>query len=71
VIGHLKAAGCLGRCYLKGCASDVANAILSAVGYSSFRRILAGLRDLLCLFLIAILQGFRSPLNPASQRATH
>ena len=32
VIGHLKAEGHLGRCYLKGCAGDAANAILSAVG---------------------------------------
>jgi len=37
VIGHLKAEGHLGRCYLKGRAGDTANAILSAVGYN-FRR---------------------------------
>jgi IS5 family transposase len=67
VIGHLKAEGHLGRCYLKGRAGDAANAILSAIGYN-FRRILAWLRDLLCLFLIAIVRGFigRSVLNPAS-----
>jgi IS5 family transposase len=53
VIGHLKAEGHLGRCYLKGRAGDAANAILSAVGYN-FRRILAWLRDLLCQILIAI-----------------
>jgi transposase, IS5 family len=56
VIGHMKAEGHLGRCYLKGRAEDEANAILSAVGYN-FRRILAWLRVLLRLFLIAILKA--------------
>jgi transposase, IS5 family len=67
VIGHLKAEGHLGRCYLKGRAGDAANAILSAVGYN-FRRILAWLRALLRLFLIAILSISirRSTLIPAS-----
>src|ERR1700675_4437258 len=67
VIGHLKAEGHLGRCYLKGRAEDAANAILSAVGYN-FRRILAWLRDLLRLFLIAILRISirRSTLIPGS-----
>ena len=55
--GHLKAEGHLGRCYLKGRAGDAAHAILSAVGYN-FRRILAWLRVLLRLFLIAILRAF-------------
>ena len=32
VIGHMKAEGHLGRCYLKGRAGDAANVILSAVG---------------------------------------
>jgi transposase, IS5 family len=41
VIGHLKAEGHRGPCYLKGRTGDAANAILSAVGYN-FRRILAG-----------------------------
>jgi hypothetical protein len=53
VIGHVKAEGHLGRCHLKGRAGDAANAILAAVGYN-FRRILAWLRLLLPLFLIAI-----------------
>lgn len=35
VIGHLKAEGHLGRCYLKGRAGDAANAILSAVDTTS------------------------------------
>jgi len=67
VIGHLKAEGHLGRCYLKGRAGDAANAILSAVG-SNFRRILAWLRVLLRRFLVAILRLLisRSALNPAS-----
>ena len=66
VIGHLKAEGHLGRCYLKGRAGDAANAILSAVGYNS-RRILAWLRALLRFLLIAIPRLFiiRSALNPA------
>ena len=67
VIGHLKAEGHLGRCYLKGRTGDAANAILSAVGYN-FRRILAWLRILLRLFLIAIMRLSinRSALNPTS-----
>ena len=40
IIGHLKAEGHLGRCYLKGRAGDAANVVLSAVGHN-FRRILA------------------------------
>jgi transposase, IS5 family len=34
VIGHMKAEGHLGRCYLKGRAGDAANAILTAVDYN-------------------------------------
>ena len=60
VIGHLKAEGHLGRCYLKGRAGDTANVILSAVGYN-FRRIIAWLRALLRLFLIALI------LTPSDQ----
>jgi IS5 family transposase len=55
LIGHIKAEGHLGRCYLKGRAGDAANAILSAVGYN-FRRILAWLRVFLCRFLLEILR---------------
>jgi transposase, IS5 family len=67
VIGHLKAEGHLGRCYLKGRAGDATNAPFSAIGYN-LRRILALLRDLLRLFLIALLRLLttRSALNPAS-----
>jgi len=66
VIGHMKAEGHLGRCYLKGRAGDAANAVLTAVGYN-FRRILAWLRALLRSILIAMLRAFiiRSLLNPA------
>src|SRR6187200_1746517 len=66
VIGHLKAEGHLGRCYLKGRDGDAANVILTAVGYN-FRRILAWLRAMLRKILIAILRAFitRSALNPA------
>jgi IS5 family transposase len=53
VIGHMKAEGHLGRCYLKGTAGDAANAILTAVGHN-LRIVLAWLRILLCLILIAL-----------------
>src|SRR5438034_5702477 len=46
VIGHMKAEGHLGRCYLKGRAGDAANVILSAVGYN-LRLVLAWLRTIL------------------------
>ena len=67
VIGHMKAEGHLGRCYLKGRDGDAANVVLTAVGYN-FRRILAWLRALLCLILAAIWPAVaaRSVLNPAS-----
>ena len=66
VIGHMKAEGHLGRCYLKGRAGDAANTILTAVGYN-FRRILAWLRALLGKIMIEILRAcmIRSALNPA------
>ena len=53
VIGHMKAEGHLGRCYLKGREGDAANVILTAVGYN-LRLVLAWLRILLRLFLIAL-----------------
>ena len=55
VIGHMKADGHLGRCYLKGRDGDAANTILTAVGYN-LRLVLAWLRELLCLLLIAVLR---------------
>jgi transposase, IS5 family len=66
VIGHLKAEGHLGRCYLKARAGDATNAILSAVGYN-FRRILQWLNAFLHFFLISIRRAFiiRSALNSA------
>ena len=57
IIGHLKAEGHFGRCYLKGRASDV---VLSAVGHN-FRRILAWLREFFSLFCSRY--GARSPLQ--------
>jgi transposase, IS5 family len=63
VIGHMKAEGHLGRCYLKGRAGDAANAILTAAGYN-FRRILAWLRMLLRPNLIALLAIFPIPTRP-------
>ena len=67
IIGHMKTEGHLGRCYLKGRAGDAANVILSAVGHN-FRRILAWLRELLCLFLVRLWRVLAgpAPLNSAS-----
>jgi IS5 family transposase len=67
IIGHLKAEGHLGRCYLKGRAGDAANVVLSAVGHN-FRRIVAWLRELLCLFLLPLWRMLANPalLNRAS-----
>jgi IS5 family transposase len=53
VIGHMKAEGHLGRCYLKGTAGDAVNAILTAIGHN-FRLVLAWLRILLRLILEAL-----------------
>jgi transposase, IS5 family len=66
-IGHMKTDGHLGRCYLKGAAGDAANVILSAVGYN-LRLVLAWLRILLRLFLIALgrLCATTTALNSAS-----
>jgi IS5 family transposase len=57
VIGHMKAEGHLGRCYLKGRDGDAANAILTAAGHN-LRLVLAWLRMLLRLILIALLRAF-------------
>ena len=67
IIGHLKAEGHLGRCYLKGRAGDAANVILSAVGHN-FRRILAWLRDFWRLILIGLIAAIsvQSALRSAS-----
>src|SRR5215510_767914 len=64
VIGHMKAEGHLGRCYLKGRAGDAANVILSAVGYN-LRLVLAWLRIILRVILLALLQTFT--IRPAPQ----
>jgi transposase, IS5 family len=67
IIGHLKAEGHLGRCYLKGRAGEAANVVLSAVGHN-FRRILDWLRQLLCLFLVRLWRVLAgpAPLNSTS-----
>jgi IS5 family transposase len=52
-IGHMKADGHLGRCFLKGAAGDAANVILSAAGHN-LRLVLAWLRILLRLLLIPL-----------------
>ena len=57
VIGHMKIDGHLGRCHLKGRQGDAANVILTAVGHN-LRRVLAWLRALLRLILLALWQPF-------------
>jgi hypothetical protein len=59
VIGHLKSDGHLGRCYPKGYEGD-AHAVLSAVGHN-LRLVLAWLRTLLCLILIALRKITKPP----------
>ncbi len=65
VIGHMKAEGHLGRCYLKGREGDAANVILTAVGYN-LRLVLAWLRILLRLFLIALSRPLSIPADSQS-----
>ena len=57
VIGHMKIDGHLGRCHLKGRKGDAANVILTAAGHN-LRRVLAWLRALLRLILLALWQPF-------------
>ena len=66
VIGHLKAEGHLGRCYLKGREGDAANAVLTAVGHN-LRLVLAWLRILLRLILLALCRAFA--IQPALSSA--
>jgi IS5 family transposase len=67
VIGHMKSEGHLGRCYLKGREGDAANTILSAVGHN-LRRVLAWLRMILCLILLALFRSFA--VTPALKSAS-
>ena len=57
VIGHMKADGHLGRCYLKGREGDAANAILTAVGHN-LRLVLTWLRIFLRAILYPLARGF-------------
>ena len=57
VIGHMKTDGHLGRCHLKGRDGDAANVILCAIGHN-LRRVLAWLRALLRLILLALGPAF-------------
>ena len=66
VIGHLKAEGHLGRCYLKGREGDAANAVLTAVGHN-LRLVLAWLRILLRVILLALCRAFA--IQPALSSA--
>ena len=60
VIGHMKTDGHLGRCHLKGRQGDAANVILTAVGHN-LRLVLAWLRALCRLIVLALLQAFATP----------
>jgi IS5 family transposase len=53
----MKIEGHLGRCHLKGRDGDAANVILTAVGHN-LRRVLAGLRALLRLIMLALWRAF-------------
>jgi IS5 family transposase len=59
-VGHMKTDGHLGRCHLKGRQGDAANVILTAVGHN-LRLILAWLRALCRLVVLALLQAFATP----------
>src|SRR5262249_12384602 len=69
VIGHMKAEGHLGRCYLKGRAGDAANVILSAIGYN-LRLVLAWLRTILRAILPALLQALANAASPQTSFLT-
>jgi hypothetical protein len=56
----LKTDGHLGRCHLKGRQGDAANVILTAVGHN-LRLVLARLRALCRLIVLALLQAFTTP----------
>jgi IS5 family transposase len=62
VIGHMKAEGHLGRCYLKGTAGDAANAIPAAIGHN-LRLVFAWLRILLCLILAVLRSALADDLK--------
>ena len=63
----MKTDGHLGRCNLKGRQGDATNVILTAVGHN-LRLVLAWLRALCCLIVLALLRAFatRSALRSAS-----
>jgi hypothetical protein len=62
VIGHMKTNGHLGHCRLKGQEGDAANVILPAVDHN-LRGVLAWLRCLLRLILLALWRESDGPLN--------
>ncbi len=63
VIGHMKAEGHLGRCFLKGRAGDAINAILTAAGHN-LRLVLRWISRLLRLILLAIGAAFGVEIQP-------
>jgi IS5 family transposase len=67
IIGHMKTDGHLGRCHLKGREGDAANVILCATGHN-LRRVLAWLRALLRLILLASAPAFVA--SPALKAAS-
>ena len=58
----MKTDGHLGRCHLKGRQGDAANVILTAVGHN-LRLVLAWLRALCRLIVLALAAGFRNPVS--------
>jgi transposase, IS5 family len=67
VIGHVRIRRHLGRCHLNGRHGDAANAVLTAAGYN-FRLVLAWLRQLLLLILVATLNA--NQRHPAFKSAS-
>ena len=67
VIGHMKTDDHLARCHLKGREGDAANVILTPVGHN-LRFVLAWLRPLCRLIVLALLQAFAT--RPALRSAS-
>ena len=65
VIGHLKADHRMGRNNLAHTAGDAANAVLAAAGYN-FRRLLAWLAALLRVWLTAVINAAKPPLDQSA-----
>jgi IS5 family transposase len=62
VIGHLKTDHRMDRNFLIGSHGDAANAVLAAIGYN-FRRLVAWLRAILCVWLLVLIATRSSQLG--------